>query len=101
MVKWTGIKRCGGAMHKGGLAAINIHQRMKQLTFGTEPEYKTLEPVPPMIAIALGDDALAYRNGGEIQSGDDVHSRFFEDDVGFNSESCLSRLRLTTAFALT
>jgi hypothetical protein len=77
-------------MHMGYFAARNAHQRMQELTFGTPPQYQSLKTVPPMIAIALGPSALAYQAGGELQFGKDVADRFFNDDVGFESEFRLS-----------
>lgn len=72
-------------MHMGYYAARNAHQRMQELTFGTPPQYQTLREVPPMIAIALGADAVACHSSGGVESGNDVARRFFGDDVGFNS----------------
>ncbi|CAK7204525.1 hypothetical protein SEUCBS139899_007283 [Sporothrix eucalyptigena] len=84
IVQWSGIKRCGRAMHQGYLSAHNCHQRMQELTFGTPAKYQILKEVIPMIAIALGPNALAFATGGELQYGKDIAERFFNDDVGFN-----------------
>ncbi|CAK7563792.1 MAG: hypothetical protein SEPTF4163_001669 [Sporothrix epigloea] len=81
-VQWSGIKRCGRAMHQGYFAAHNCHQRMQELTFGTPAKYQNLKEVIPMIAIALGPDALAYADGGEVQYGKEIANTFFNDDVG-------------------
>ncbi|ERT03036.1 apoptosis-inducing factor (AIF)-like mitochondrion-associated inducer of death 1 [Sporothrix schenckii 1099-18] len=83
IVKWSGIKRCGGAMHMGYYMARNAHERMRELVFGAPPQYQTLKPVPAMIAIALGHNALAFQTGGELQFGKDVADRYFAEDVGF------------------
>ncbi|CAK7270681.1 hypothetical protein SEPCBS119000_004211 [Sporothrix epigloea] len=81
-VQWSGIKRCGRAMHQGYFAAHNCHQRMQELITGTPAKYQTLKEVIPMIAIALGPDALAYAQGGELQYGKEVANTYFNDDVG-------------------
>ncbi|CAK7208826.1 hypothetical protein SBRCBS47491_000235 [Sporothrix bragantina] len=81
-VQWSGIKRCGRAMHQGYFAAHNCHQRMQELTSGAPAQYQALKEVIPMIAIALGPDALAYADGGELQYGKEIAERFFADDVG-------------------
>ncbi|KAL1902903.1 hypothetical protein Sste5346_000815 [Sporothrix stenoceras] len=83
IVQWSGIKRCGRAMHHGYFSARNAHERMRELTFGATPQYQILQPVVPMIAIALGPSALAYQTGGDLSYGKDVAERFFNDDVGF------------------
>lgn len=73
-------------MHQGYFAAHNCHQRMQELTFGTPAKYQNLKEVIPMIAIALGPDALAYADGGEVQYGKEIANTFFNDDVGLKSE---------------
>ncbi|CAK7235836.1 hypothetical protein SCUCBS95973_009403 [Sporothrix curviconia] len=81
-VQWSGIKRCGRAMHQGYFAAHNCHQRMQELAFGTPAKFQLLKEIIPMIAIALGPNAIGYADGGELQHGKDVAKRFFDDDVG-------------------
>ncbi|OAA68086.1 Pyridine nucleotide-disulfide oxidoreductase, NAD-binding domain protein [Niveomyces insectorum RCEF 264] len=86
LVAWSGIKRCGGAMHHGALAAWNVHQRMRQLRHGTAPVFQALEKTPPMIALALGKEALAFGGEDGVKTGTDIAEHFFQDDVGLNSE---------------
>ncbi|RMZ80571.1 hypothetical protein DV737_g2892, partial [Chaetothyriales sp. CBS 132003] len=57
MIKWCGIKRCGAAMHMGQYAAQNIHQLMLAQVQGFKPEFMELNEIPPMIAIAIGNQA--------------------------------------------
>lgn len=71
-------------MHMGYYTALNVHQRMQQLVRGTEPKYFTLQKTAPVIALALGDNAVAW--GDEVTYGKDIAERFFSNDVGFMSE---------------
>ncbi|EFX03678.1 pyridine nucleotide-disulfide oxidoreductase [Grosmannia clavigera kw1407] len=83
-VAWSGVKRFGRAIHQAHYAACNIHQRMQQILFDKTPEYLILDPVPPMIGIAVGSDAISYINGGELESGKAVVENFFGDDLGLS-----------------
>ncbi|KAJ4291440.1 hypothetical protein N0V88_006033 [Collariella sp. IMI 366227] len=83
MAKWSGIKRCGGAMHMGYFAANNIHQRVLQKAAGTEAKFLELGEIPPMIGLAVGKKAMSYWPEGGVNSGEDVAKSFFGDDLGF------------------
>ncbi|KAK1753394.1 apoptosis-inducing factor 2 [Echria macrotheca] len=88
LVRWSGIKRCGGAMHMGYLAAHNIHQRMLYRLGGAEqsretPVDLTLDEIPPMIGLAVGKKAVAYWPEAGTTSGEDVMKLFFGEDLGF------------------
>ncbi|KAK0669186.1 hypothetical protein QBC41DRAFT_392188 [Cercophora samala] len=83
LVKWSGIKRCGGAMHMGFFAGNNIHQRMIELTSGKEPTFLKLDEIPPMIGLAVGKKAVSYWPGTGVAAGEDVSQAFFGDDLGF------------------
>jgi hypothetical protein len=89
---WSGIKRCGAAMHHGTMAACNIHQHiLSQLTNGAhKPTYIELEEVPPMIGLAVGKKAVAYGPGMGTIAGEDVMEIYFKDDLGFSSKLVLS-----------
>jgi hypothetical protein len=91
LVKWSGIKRCGGAMHMGYLAANNLHQQMQITTTdktpAAEPKFLTLDEIPPMIGLAVGKKAVAYWPEAGVTSGEDVAKAFFGDDLGFSSKS--------------
>ena len=95
-VQWSGIKRCGRAMYHGYFAAHNCHQRMQELISGSPAKYQSLKENIPVIAIALGHNALAYAQGGEVQYGKDIADRFFSDDVGLKSKCISSRVDLRT-----
>ncbi|KAI1477843.1 FAD/NAD(P)-binding domain-containing protein [Daldinia eschscholtzii] len=82
LINWSGIKRCGSAMHQGRYAGLNIHQLMLQDIQGKEPVFNELAEIPPMIGLAVGKNALSY--GGEgMKHGKQVMEWFFEDDLGF------------------
>ncbi|KAI2468965.1 FAD/NAD(P)-binding domain-containing protein [Annulohypoxylon bovei var. microspora] len=82
LINWSGIKRCGSAMHQGKYAGFNIHQLMLQDIQGKEPMFNELGVVPPMIGLAVGKNALSYGNEG-MKHGKQVMEWFFEEDLGF------------------
>ncbi|KAI0887603.1 FAD/NAD(P)-binding domain-containing protein [Annulohypoxylon maeteangense] len=82
MINWSGIKRCGGAMHQGKYAGLNIHQLMLQEIQGKEPVFNEIAEVPPMIGLAVGKNALSYGSDG-VNHGKQVMEWFFEEDLGF------------------
>ncbi|KAI0526214.1 hypothetical protein F5B22DRAFT_147185 [Xylaria bambusicola] len=82
IINWSGIKRCGGALHGGYMAAVNIHQTMLQQLHGKEPEFLKLSEIPPMIGLAVGENAVSYGADG-MNYGPQVMRLFFEEDLGF------------------
>ncbi|KAI0020859.1 FAD/NAD(P)-binding domain-containing protein [Xylariomycetidae sp. FL0641] len=85
LIHWSGIKRCGAAMHEGKYAALNIHQLMLRERGGDEsrePVFMELQDIPPMIGLAVGKNAVSFGPEG-MNSGKQVMQRFFEDDLGF------------------
>lgn len=84
IISWSGIKRCGGAMQQGYFVAVNIHQRMQQERTGKTPEFQKLDEIPPMIGLAVGAHAIAYKNGGTLTWGGDTAQTFFGDDLAFD-----------------
>jgi len=83
LVARAGIKRCGGALYTGGLAAQNIRQHIlfsKGLV--REPEYVQYPEYPPAIAVAVGDDAISYSSEQGVASGKAVMDHFFQNDLG-------------------
>ncbi|KIW64819.1 hypothetical protein PV04_09726 [Phialophora macrospora] len=81
IVKWSGIKRCGAAIHMGQYAAHNIHQSMAKQLYGDEPKFMELEEIPPMIAIAIGKQAVAYHPAEGTTCGTELMERMFGDDL--------------------
>ncbi|KAI0165554.1 FAD/NAD(P)-binding domain-containing protein [Xylariaceae sp. FL1272] len=96
LIHWSGIKRCGGAMHQGKLSSMNMHQLMLQQVKGKAPVFETLNEVPPMIGLAVGKNGLAYGPDG-LKTGPQVMQVFFEDDLGFRIVWDYLRLGGTTA----
>jgi len=90
---WSGIKRCGAAMHMGYYAAHNIHQTMQQIVNGKqEEELLELNEIPPMIGLAVGKQAVAYWPENGTIYGEKVLRDFFGEDLGFTSKSPFLRV---------
>ncbi|KAK8929948.1 hypothetical protein H634G_01472 [Metarhizium anisopliae BRIP 53293] len=82
LTKWSGIKRCGWAMHSGHYAAQNIHKFVLKKHVGQEPKFAELQEVPPMIGLAVGKTAVASGPEGTV-FGEDVMQAYFKHDLGF------------------
>ncbi|KAM0246420.1 hypothetical protein ACHAP5_004734 [Fusarium lateritium] len=80
---WPGIKRCGGAMHHGHYAALNIHQSILSHRAGHIPKFKELVVYPPVIGLAVGKKAVAYGPESGTVSGEEVAQSCFRDDLGW------------------
>lgn len=73
-------------MHGGHFAAYNIHQTVLSSHIKThETKFQELQPVQPMIGLAVGKKAVASGPNGTI-SGEDVMKAYFKHDLGFTSE---------------
>ncbi|KIW21630.1 hypothetical protein PV08_02210 [Exophiala spinifera] len=83
IAKWSGIKRCGAAMHMGQYAAQNIHQLMLVEQEGIKPEFLELQEIPPMIGIAIGKQAVAYWPADGVTYGESVQEMCFGNDLGY------------------
>ncbi|EHK99536.1 putative Apoptosis-inducing factor like protein A [Glarea lozoyensis 74030] len=98
LVQWSGIKRCGAAMHMGFLAANNIYQEiLVSRGVKKEPTYLTYPEVPAMIALACGKQAISYSVEDGAKVGEDIMEVFFNDDLGFMI--CWNYLQLGTPSA--
>ena len=86
ITKWSGIKRCGAAMHQGHYAAMNIHKRIVEQRTGQCPKFNEMGEVPPMIGLAVGKKAVAYSPGTGTSYGEDVAHAYFRDDLGWGSK---------------
>ncbi|KAI1194872.1 hypothetical protein F5X97DRAFT_261600 [Nemania serpens] len=82
LIHWSGIKRCGGALYEGKIAASNVHQIILQELEDKEPDFTRLTEFPPMIGLAVGKNGISYGAEG-MNSGPQVMQMFFEDDLGF------------------
>ncbi|KAH8201497.1 hypothetical protein TruAng_004345 [Truncatella angustata] len=92
MINWSGIKRCGSAMHQGKYAGLNIHQLMQRELVDKEVKFNEISEVPPMIGLAVGKVAVSYGPDDGMKSGPQVMQYFFENDLGFRI--CWDHLRL-------
>ncbi|KAK0653389.1 hypothetical protein DIS24_g6132 [Lasiodiplodia hormozganensis] len=83
IVKWSGIRRCGGAMHMGQYAAQNIHLQMLRDTTGEEPAaWKELNVFPPMIGLAVAKKAVVYDPDEGTSDGEHLLKSYFGQDLG-------------------
>ncbi|CRG90994.1 hypothetical protein PISL3812_08042 [Talaromyces islandicus] len=84
IVSWSGIKRCGTAMHHGLYTANNIHQKILANIRNITPVYKELDvDIPPMMGLAVGKQAASYGPpDNRVSSGEDVMQMFFGNDLG-------------------
>ncbi|OAA79906.1 Pyridine nucleotide-disulfide oxidoreductase, NAD-binding domain protein [Akanthomyces lecanii RCEF 1005] len=84
--RWSGIKRCGGAMHGGHFVAHNIHQTIlrDRVTGGHEAKFSELTQFPAVIGLAVGKKAVASSPDSGTVSGEDVMHAYFRDDLGFD-----------------
>lgn len=103
---WSGIKRCGAAMHMGCLCAHNIYQHMAlkhmascpsspyasrasdsfndiSISRSVGPEYKELSEHVPVMGIAIGASGAAYSPVEGTKTGPEVLNYLFGDDLGF------------------
>ncbi|KAK5072501.1 hypothetical protein LTR64_005026 [Lithohypha guttulata] len=114
---WSGIKRCGAAMHMGGFCAYNIHQhiisqlpptrpsspyaRRSSDSFNDipspayEPVYKELAEHPAVIGLAIGSTGTSYSPTEGTKSGPEVLKYMFGDDLGFSN--CYNYMKLGEA----
>ncbi|KAJ5266510.1 hypothetical protein N7478_009318 [Penicillium angulare] len=92
LADWSGIKRCGGAMHMGQYAAQNIHQHMLAECTGEKPEFKTLNAFPAMIGLALGKKCAVYTPDEGTRASEDLMDVMFGKDMG--SSICWNYMRL-------
>ncbi|KAJ6151472.1 hypothetical protein N7470_007069 [Penicillium chermesinum] len=85
IASWTGIKRCGGAMHMGQYAANNIHQRILSKRDGIHPAYQELSPFPSLMGLALGHKAVTYTPTDGTKDGEELLAQMFGDDMAKSS----------------
>lgn len=81
----------------GYLAAVNIHQLMKQRISGHSFDFMKLDEIPPMIGLAVSKKAVSYWPEGGTTSGEDVMEAFFGDDLGFTSKRIAYERYISTA----
>jgi NADH dehydrogenase FAD-containing subunit len=93
IARWSGIKRCGGAMHMGHHAAHNIYQEIFTRTLSAagdageyhrKPDYLELNEFPPVIGLAVGKKAISYVAEQGVKQGEEVLQMMFGDDLGWS-----------------
>ncbi|KAI5195273.1 FAD/NAD(P)-binding domain-containing protein [Aureobasidium subglaciale] len=85
IASWSGIRRCGGAMHMGHYCAINIHQDLLKHRYGQPPTYKELSKFPNVMALAVGKQAVVF-DSTKTSSGEDLMRSCFGNDLGNSSK---------------
>lgn len=87
VARWSGIKRCGGAMHMGYHAAINLHQSILSRALpGREPAWLELNEFLPRMGLAVGKKAVAVTPDGPVIHGEDVMEAYFGNNLGLSSK---------------
>lgn len=96
VIEWSGIKRAGGAMVMGQLAASNIYASILQsedsshnFVPGELPFYENV------IGLAVGKQCLTYDKTNGIKFGVKLMQDYFQGDLGWAAN--LRYLRLTDA----
>ncbi|KAF2465795.1 FAD/NAD(P)-binding domain-containing protein [Lindgomyces ingoldianus] len=85
VITWSGIKRAGGAMVMGQVAATNVYASIlnsenvtsKPFQLGELPEY------PVVIGIAVGKQCLTYDSKQGVKWGVQLMKDYFQDDLGW------------------
>jgi NADH dehydrogenase FAD-containing subunit len=96
VVEWSGIKRAGGAMVMGQLAASNVYASI--LNSESNSEQFTLAELPVyenVIGIAVGKQCLTYDKTNGIKCSEQLLKDYFGDDLGWAAN--LRYLKLTDA----
>ncbi|KAH8589395.1 hypothetical protein B0O99DRAFT_692625 [Bisporella sp. PMI_857] len=84
IVLWSGIRRCGGAMHMGHVVAINIHQQLLAAQTGAAPKFRELAEFPAVIALAVGKKAVLYGPAEGVTYGEKEMDMMFGNDLGWS-----------------
>ncbi|GIK04994.1 hypothetical protein Aspvir_009093 [Aspergillus viridinutans] len=93
LAAWSGIKRCGAAMHMGHYAGYNIHQLMLAECIASKPVFQELQEIPPMIGLCLGRTAVSYQPVDGVKDGEDILASMFGDDMAY--KVCWNYMRLS------
>ncbi|KAF2798625.1 FAD/NAD(P)-binding domain-containing protein [Melanomma pulvis-pyrius CBS 109.77] len=83
-IAWSGIKRAGGAMVMGQVAAQNIYASILNSEDAAHAITKSeLSEWPAVIGIAVGKQCLTYDPKSGMKFGADVMKGYFQDDLGW------------------
>ena len=85
LTAWEGIKRCGGAMHMGHYAGMNIYEHMLAECTGQKPNYQTLSAFPSVMGLAIGKNAVSYTPDEGTREGEELQKSMFGKDMGHTS----------------
>lgn len=93
LAAWSGIKRCGAAMHMGHLAAFNLHQDLLvRLGRVDKAAYMRLQEHEAMMGLAVGREGVSYGPGEGVKVGEEVLKLMFGEDLGWSI--CWGYMRL-------
>lgn len=95
-IAWTGIKRAGGAMLMGELAAHNVYASIINDEASASEERIALTELPAynnVIGLAVGKQCLTYDKTNGMKWGIQLMKDYFQDDLGWAAN--LKYLRLT------
>ncbi|KAJ5343711.1 FAD-dependent pyridine nucleotide-disulfide oxidoreductase [Penicillium brevicompactum] len=92
LTAWEGIKRCGGAMHMGHYAGMNIYEHMLAECTGQKPNYQTLSAFPSVMGLAIGKNAVSYTPDEGTREGEELQKSMFGKDMGHTI--CWNYMRL-------
>jgi NADH dehydrogenase FAD-containing subunit len=94
VIAWTGIKRAGGAMVMGQVAAQNIYASILNSEDAAHDIKKSELPQwESVIGIAVGKQCLTYDKKSGMKFGVEVMKGYFQDDLGWKAN--LKYLELT------
>ncbi|PPJ55366.1 hypothetical protein CBER1_08695 [Cercospora berteroae] len=93
IAKWSGIKRCGGALAMGYHASQAIFEQILYEQYGTPKKLAEWPEVPPMIALVVGKKAVVYDPTEGTRSGEEEMELFFGEDLGW--KGCWDHLKLS------
>lgn len=96
VIAWSGIKRAGGAMVMGQLAAANVYASI--LNSEDKSNNFTLLDLPfydNVIGLAVGKQCLTYDKKNGMKWGVQLMKDYFQDDLGWKAN--LRYLQLTEA----
>ncbi|KAF2742838.1 FAD/NAD(P)-binding domain-containing protein [Sporormia fimetaria CBS 119925] len=93
VVEWSGIKRAGGAMVMGQLAASNVYASILNAEAADDLRLAELPEYPNVIGLAVGKQCLTYDKQSGMKWGEELMKAYFQDDLGWAAN--LRYLRLT------
>lgn len=88
VVRWSGIKRADAALAMGRIAAVNIFGGLVAAEAEREGpvDVVAFPEVPPMMALVVGNQAVAFSPGQGVTYGKESMQMQFGDDLGWSSK---------------